>query len=825
MILQEELLSPGKGSQSRPAAVLSVFFVSGIVLGDILPDFGNAAVLALSVVTVSLLCCFFLFRRDIFLPLIAIIFVMLGCLKYQSEIRNSYTPVFAEMSEAGQSVLVWGTVVDRPGHRQDRTRFTIRTDSLTDGAAAFRVRADLLVAASPDQRYDRMPIALEYGDYLLLHGRISVPAGRRNPYDRDIIRALHLNNISALLYVRGNYNIERLDSRGNALIRRVIIPARTHIDDAIARWIPGEASNFLRGLLLGDRSSIDPDVQRSFVNAGVIHVLAVSGLHVGIVTVICFSLLGFLRLTGTVRVLCTVAGLIFFMLLTGSAPSVVRATIMASIILIGTVVQRRSDIYNSISVSALIILVFDARQLFLPSFQLSYAAVLAIVYLYPRMNRIMQTVSPILYRISMTRYFTQLFLVSAAAQIGTLPFTAIYFERISLAALGVNLLIVPAVGLIISFGFAMSLFSLLNTTIGMLYAEAAYGLLFGSLKVIRLTGSLTFASIEVFGLTLPGALLFYSIVLLLINLPDPAMFRRALLILLVCLNIYVYYSVFSSQAETGPVLKVTMIDVGQGDALLLEFPHGETLLYDAGPRTQAYDAGERIVVPYLKKHGVGTIDAAVISHAHADHFGGLAAVIREIDVGRIYASAQHSGNRWYSDLLSELEERSIPYIPIRAGERIEGFTNARVYVVHPSPVFIQSPGDDRHWNLNNASVVLLVQYGNFRILLTGDAETEAEGYMDFIFGDFLDAEVLKAGHHGSNTSSTRRLLNSVRPHDVLISVGRENRFKHPSEEIIRRFESNNIRIYRTDRHGAVVVESCGTDIRVTPVRAAHAELP
>jgi competence protein ComEC len=819
MVMQDELFHRGKGTRSRPAVVIVLLFAAGITAGYHLPSVNTFFLFILT--CFFFLICIFTFRQKVSPFVFLGLLFLTGLTKYQYDAQLPGLGVLSDFSDPPRNVLVWGNVQDRPLLVDERIRFTLRTDSLTDGQRVYRMTADLIVNAVPDVRYDAKPVLLEYGDYVVVHGQVSIPSSRRNPYEPDLNRTLSLGNISALMYVRGYYNIERTDTTGSLFIRKIIVPIRVFIGNRIDSQIDGESAHFLRGLLLGDRSRIDRTVRDRFVSSGVIHILAVSGLHVGIVTAIFFSVLGLLRLNRTMKIVWTIAGLILFMYVTGAAPSVVRATIMASVVLIGILVQRRSDIYNSIAVAGLILLMFDTRELFKPSFQLSFAAVIAIISIYPLMRDFTARILPGVGRNRLINGGIQLFLVSTAAQLGTLPFTAIYFERISLIAFAANIIVIPAVGLIISFGFAMLIAGYFSEILGEYYAEVCRLLLDAVLHIVAFTGDLRFSSVELFGFSILHGMVFYTGLFMLCNLNRPRFFKAGFISLLVLLNIVLYTGLYGDDSGSVHTLRLTMIDVGQGDAILIEFPFGEIMLIDAGPKTISFDAGERTVVPFLKRHGIRRIDAAVISHAHADHFGGLSAVVREIKVARVYDSGQRSSNVWFHRLIAQLEEENIPLITVNAGDIIDGFTAARVYVLHPSPVFIEPPDHDKHWNVNNASLVLLVQYGEIRILLMGDAEGEAEGYIAYIYDDFLTAEVLKTGHHGSITSSTQRFIDLVDPGKAIISVGRMNRFNHPSEVIIRRLNQKGATVYRTDLQGALIVETCGRELSVKTVRPAR----
>jgi competence protein ComEC len=818
--MQDALHSYTIALRGRPAVVVAVLYICGILLADAVPASGTAVRAAVPAIAALVLTAAVFRKGEVFSVLIALVFLAAGYAKYTADINLVRTAPMHRIAETKGNVLVWGTVADRPQQREDRTRMVVRMDSLFDGTATYRLTRELLVVVRPDARYDSGFPEVEYGDYLLIHGSISLPVGRRNPYEPDFNRYLELNNIHALLYVRGYYNIERMGAgRSNRFMGSVVGPIRTYLSGFIDRNLRGESAHFLRGLLLGDRSRIGDEVRESFIAAGVIHILAVSGLHVGIMTLIVFAVLGFLRVPRTARIAATIACLIVYMHVTGAAPSVVRATVMASIMLAGFVLQRRSDVYNSIAVAALVLLALDARELFKPSFQLSFAAVLSIVYLYPRFRDSVQRRVPSIESGFFRKFFIRLLLVSAAAQIGTLPFTVYYFERVSLIALAVNMFVIPGVFFALAFALAASLLGIFSAFLEQVYGLAAESLLSALLFAVDSVSQLPFASIELHGFGVSHALVFYTAAMSIAHLNEPGRFRVSVITCLAAVNLHLFVHIIEfDPSDRHELLRITMLDVGQGDALFIEFPDGKTMLYDAGPRTERFDAGERTLLPFLKRHGVTYIDAAVISHAHADHYGGLQAVLREVEVGIVYDSGLRPAGAWHRGLVQTIERRGIPYRSLRAGDRIDGFDNVRIYVVHPAPAFLPVTDDSESRNVNNTSVVLKIVYGGFRALLAGDAEREAEYYMTHYYGDFLRSDVVKAGHHGSYTSSTERFIGTVAPSSVLISAGRLNRFDHPADVVIERLRERSV--YRTDLHGAVTVRSCGGDYSITTMRQA-----
>ena len=258
--------------------------------------------------------------------------------------------------------------------------------------------------------------------------------------------------------------------------------------------------------------------------------------------------------------------------------------------------------------------------------------------------------------------------------------------------------------------------------------------------------------------------------------------------------------------------EVTMIDVGQGDAILIRYPDGYTMLVDGGPFSPNFDAGARIILPFLRATGNLRLDTVLVSHPHTDHYDGLPEIAKALDVGRIVNGGVRPNSRYYRYWRKTAADEGIPVHSISAGDTLRGYGKPRGMVIHPSDQFQGSPAPQ---GTNNASVVFRVQYGSFSILLTGDAEHEAEEAI-LSAGYELRSNVLKSGHHGSRTSSSEALVKAVGPDAVIVSVGERNKFRHPASEVMRRYERNGAKVFRTDRGGAITIRSTGTGFTIAP---------
>jgi beta-lactamase superfamily II metal-dependent hydrolase len=257
-------------------------------------------------------------------------------------------------------------------------------------------------------------------------------------------------------------------------------------------------------------------------------------------------------------------------------------------------------------------------------------------------------------------------------------------------------------------------------------------------------------------------------------------------------------------------LEAVFLDVEQGDSVFLRLPDGGTMLVDAGMRSRRLDFGERVVVPYLRHHNVKRLDVVVASHPHADHIGGLVHMLEQVEVGH-YVDSGQLYDTWTARRIPELLlQRGVVYYRVAAGDCLAGLGGVGGFVLHPTEAFVTDQGQSPQ-GLNNGSVVLQLSYGGRRILFTGDVEAETEPALQG-WGQRLRADVLKAAHHGSRTSSAPLSLDAVHPGVAIISVGAFNKFGHPEAEVLQRLQQQGTRIYCTDHCGAisVAIEGDGT---------------
>nr|MBP9211822.1 DNA internalization-related competence protein ComEC/Rec2 [Bacteroidota bacterium] len=543
------------------------------------------------------------------------------------------------------SVTVHCTVVDEPSVSDGRTKLLVKVRSVSNDVDSSAAEGRAYVSILPDKRKKETPVLILYGSHLSFRTVIQEPASERNPGEFSYKEYLALNDIYASMTVRGYSSFVMHGERDpNPFFEYIIFPSKAFVVRTIRTVMEGDVAYFLIGLLLGDRTDLSQEIKDAFMNTGTIHVLAVSGSHVVLVAEIIIVVVGLLRFPRRPRALLVMVMLVYYMYLTGATPSVVRATIMMLVMQLGKFLEERTDIYNVLGVSAIVILLYEPKQLFDVGFQLSFSAVFSIVYFYPKLNALIPRIPEPLEEVRIMQWLWQLFAVSLAAQIGTLPFTAYYFGRVSIISLAANLVVVPLVGVIVTVGLSGALLGIASMWLASCFSEVNRLLAVFTLQFVSWSEKAPYAVVDTstFGIE---ETVFYSVLIgILFNLGNAVLVKRLILAGLVSANLFLFRSMTDPPDD---LLRVYFLDVGQGDGAVIRFPTGENVLVDAGPYSPDYDAGERNVAPFLRRNGIEEIDAVITTHPHADHLGGVPYIMRNFTVKRAIDAGQRAGSRLY----------------------------------------------------------------------------------------------------------------------------------------------------------------------------------
>ncbi|HZK18790.1 MAG TPA: DNA internalization-related competence protein ComEC/Rec2 [Clostridia bacterium] len=783
--------------------------------------------------------------RESFFVILAL-FTMLGAAMGKIAAEKSETPL-AEY--AGHYVTVIGTVIQDPDVRPEKIYLVLKCQEVQTGmghekiSGLVRVRipvgSEQIITDTQEKTKktgsggagssDDKP-TFAYGDVIKVNGLLNVPEPPGNPGAFDYKAYLSRQGIGVELYareytdVKGDVRFARLVADVNP-VTALALSFKGRLTGVIDTSFSRDKAALLKGIMLGERGMIDRETRDTFVDTGTIHLLCVSGFHVGLVMAVMILFCRLLRLNSRKTLFLTVPVLVFYALMAGLTPSVMRATIMATTFLVAHSLDRDRDWPTTLALAALIILVFNPLALLNPGFQLSFGATWGILYLLPLID-------------TLTKYIPSWsatpLAVTFAAQLGVLPLVAAHYNTVSPISLLANAVAIPLVTLIMNLGVLAVLAGLLSTQITVFAAPALEALLD---LLVYLGNSLSGLPGAVVNVRSPSILIITLWYLVLYGLGKLLSYKELRnifktrlyrlykgrekplhcllgLILVICLALAFFWG-----GPNDNLLVVHFIDVGQGDSTLLEFPGRKTMLIDAGGKVGELDSGrgvgDMVVVPYLKRQGVRKIDLLMITHPHEDHAGGVGAVCKDIKVGMVIVPAGGEGNTGdvsYQGLIKEIEGKGIPVRVVGKGDIINLDRDVYCEVLWPPDSERKTPRIILD-NWNNRSLVFHCIYGGTSFLFTGDIEREAQDMTAHGKGN-TGVTVLKVPHHGSANFSPE-FIKTLHPRAAVVSVGAGNRFNHPSDEMIKALEDIGADIFRTDVDGAVKMKTDGEVLKVT----------
>ncbi len=702
--------------------------------------------------------------------------------------------------------LVAGTVEDIRYGRRGRAVLTLATSTVDHGGRRYEVRGRVRLGLRGG-----VP-KLRPGDDLRVATTLRTPRNFANPGSFDFVGHLARRGIHVTASVWDSRALIRRARPSRGIIMR-LRRWRARLARAIARAAPGTAAPVLEALVLGADDRITPALRDAFTRAGVVHVLSVSGLHIGMVAAGSWAVLRWLLarservlLAIDVRRLAAVGSLGpvgLYGALAGLEAATLRSVLMTGAAACATLLGRPADVGRLLALAALMMALATPGAPAEIGYQLSFVSVAALVAGVARWAPGAPAGWSGRIRLALV--------AAASASLGTAPLTALHFQQVAPMAVLANPLVVPLFGsLVVGLG-------LCGAALEPVAPGAAHGLFTLAGRAVQpgiaLVTQLARPAWAAIDVPRPDA---WEIVLLYAGLAALVTVGRwrwaAPLGFVAAVGLAVDAAIWWQARWAPGVLRATFLDVGQGDATVVELPDGRVLVVDAGGFAGSdFDTGSAIVAPFLATRKIRQVDALVMTHAHPDHFGGLAHLVRSGRIGALWWSGWTGDGVEWRRLESALETSGVPLRTMGHGGVRDGPVLHGVDVLHPTA----------GWNpagLNDTSIVLRVRLGETAILLTGDIEAGAEARLRHDVGDQLAAVVLKAPHHGSRTSSTRAFLEAVRPRVVVISVGAGNRYGLPAAEVEARYRALGACVLRTDRCGAVTVVADGRGVGITAVR-------
>ena len=644
------------------------------------------------------------------------------------------------------------------------------------------------------------------GDEITAVGKIYYPQRYGNPGQPDTVNMLKSQGITAQMSSgkNGVQTIPQDKPKIKYRVLRYLSDIRAHYRQALETVMPASDAATVMGILFGGYGGVPLTVVEDFTRTGIVHILSVSGTHISLMAAFAVWLGSLCRFSRRRQTLLTVSIIVFYALLSGLEPPVIRAALMGILVFWALSLGRIQDGQRLLLIVVLCMLIASPLLLFHISFELSVMSTAGLLFLSPLIRKKLRGYG-------WPNFIADNVALTFGAVIFTVPLAAWYFNQVSLISLAANLIVVPWVDIIIILalfggiiGFILPpLGSVLFATVALLWSVTA--------KLAHTLATVTGGVVHVASFGWSGSFIYYAVWFCIIADVDKLSVghkyynRYKLKLVPLALILLLLFGAGYKYRWGTTEISVHFIDVGQGDAALLITPHGQAVMFDTGgTRQNKFDVGLKVDRPYLRHYGINELTAIFLTHVHEDHAGGAGSLLRLIPVGRVFTAGE--GNAAYEKTLalSENNPLSDKLTATKAGQKfiIDGVTIETIYAPTVTP---------NHAG-NDASNVYRISYGKFSVLITGDVEKYGEAEM-LAEGRVKPCTVLKMAHHGSATSNSVTFLQAAQPKAAVFCVGRDNSFGHPHPEVLERVQRFTAAVYRTDVDGAIVFASDGETVR------------
>jgi competence protein ComEC len=833
----------------RPVIPLLTAFMTGITAAGIasIPD--SLATAALLATLAALLFTIVTGRKGSVWFCLLVSLFLLGILNINLYLHPYWGRNDIARHVGKDQMTLEGLVCTSPRIVDEKTRLVINTSRIIRDGTAVPVKGKILLSVKDSNN------VFNYGNYVRAQTKLKGPHNFNNPGGFDYERYLLYRGVRLRGYISRPSDIVIIRESAGNYFRTRIERYRSLIRGRIGEIAPSPEGGVLQALILGEKEGIPDDILRNFNRAGVSHILAISGLHVGIIAFIAFAFIKIIMRSSEylllrfdifkVSALLSIVPVIGYAFIAGLRISTIRATLMILCYLAALLAGRGRDLLNILAFAALLILVISPASLFDVSFQLSFTAVAAILLVAPALGSVIPQAAGggILGRgVTATVLFVT---VSLAAVIGTAPLIALYFNRISAIALLSNLLVIPIIGFaVLPLGMLLIATTPLAPIATVLITVASFFIRI-AISIIGFLSSFPFSS---FPITTPTGLevIFYYLCVLtgvrlihtwrsketevsiggrshlsasvLGHLRDlyRANERNLLLLSLGLIALFFVADAFYTnlRAAGRRHLEATFIDVGQGSSTLVKLPRERIILVDGGGfYDRSFDLGKYVVAPYLWREKVKKIDIMVLTHPDQDHAGGLPFLVENFEVGELWSNGLESENESCRKVQEIIRQKGIPHRIVNTDTPEQFIGGASIRILNPKVSSSRQGINVSDPDYNDTGVAIKITFGRRGILLPADISGLAEARL-VASGHDLRADILMAPHHGGYTSSTAPFLLAVRPEIAVISCGPDNAFGFPSPEVLDRYRRTGARVLRTDTDGAIIVRTDGETLEI-----------
>jgi len=696
---------------------------------------------------------------------------------------------------------VWkisGVIMNQPEFQQKKTQLLIRVNQLIQKGIHYDVYGILRLSVWGNQSH------LKKGMTIRFQSTINNFKSFRNPGGFDYKHYMNFQKkIDAYAYTP-HHKIEVINPSSDLpWIERFRDKISQEISELIHSRSSDISSGFLHAIVLGNKTHLNNTIRHYFESTGTVHLLAISGLHMGMIAMVTFLWFRWLFrrsellcLYGWSDICATIPSFIMltsYFIISGMSPSSQRAYIMIVVFLLTQIVYREQQSLNTLCIAGTLILAWDIRSLFSISFQMSFSAVFFILLGFSKL----QQYSHFVHRHFLFRHFINMFFCSLFAIIATSPLALHYFYQTSFMGIITNFMAVPFVGFCI---LPITLISIFTAVIWQPLAQhlmsisSSFSDIF--IDCLRWISQYSDPFVLYGHLTILEIVCWFAIFLLCMT-GIRSSFKYVWIIVIMTIAMDSLY--WSYQRFFQETVRVSILDVGIGNSAVVELPGGRCIMIDGGGLSNAFDIGKYVVAPYLWQHKINTVDSIFLTHPDRDHLQGLLFVAEHFNVKNVWSNGDQKKSSVYQQFISIIKKKHIHHESLYARNEIK-INNVTFRIFNPP--FSSNP----YFNdTNNNSLVIQLIYHDIFFLFPGDIEYEAEDLLVQNYCEELKSDLLLCPHHGSRTSSTQEFINCVQPDWVFVSVGEHYKKSLPNTQVLNRYGRSGCKIKRTDKDGAIIV--------------------
>ncbi len=821
----------------RPLIPILTSFVAGIAIGNYY-QFPDLPLLTALLITLMLMLLASLKKATrVITVLLVLSSIIAGILNINVYLYKNPGRSHILNYIGNEKLIVEGIISENPEISTDRMGLTVSAVRLIHDDAIIPVEGLVLLSINGSQEF-------KYGDFIRFKTRLKASHSFQNPGGFDYVRYLRYKGIMARGFIKDSSGIVVLRENQGDILKTHLERLRRNLKRLIRDNSSSPEGEIIQAMILGDQKEIPKEVMEKFNKTGTTHIIAISGFNIGIIAFLSFIVIRLIMKSSTylllrfnifkVSTIFAIVPVVIYTFIAGMGVSVVRAAIMAVTFMIAIILGKERDLYNSLALAALIILVIYPPSLFDISFQLSFAAVWAILFITPRLiSMIPENKSEEAYRYKALtnkglKNIYIFLVVSLSATLGTLPLIVLYFNRMSTIVLLSNLIVVPILGIIaIPVCTAIILAAPFSHALALFFLDISSFLVRVSVSTVDFFASIPGSSVFVSTPTLPEITAYYLFLIAAVKLIDfrrreessaskikisisPLWYSITLAALAVFFAIDAIYLYARDNNES---LRVTAIDVGQGSSTLIRLPGGKKILVDGGGFYEnIFDVGKYVVAPYLWHERIKDIDIVVLTHPHPDHLNGLLYILSNFDVKEVWSNGETAEIETYEDFAKIINDKKITHRLISGDIGHITMNGATVTILNPSKTINLRKDMSRKFDkTNNDAIVMKLTLGNVSVLLPSDISEPTEASLVKSDKD-LRSQIMFVPHHGGFTSSTMPFLYRTKPEIAVISCGADNVYNDPRPDVLKRYLRLGTKILRTDINGAIDITTDGNNI-------------